>query len=55
MKKKFTQYKEEEIQSLAQQRKRTQVQKRYYEDPLDLHKQEYGINFQNKLYCDSRH
>jgi hypothetical protein len=38
MRKKFTHYKEETIQGLAEQEKRTQVQKRYYEDSIDPHK-----------------
>jgi hypothetical protein len=54
MKKKPTHYKKEGIQGLAQQEKRTQVQRRYYKDPTDSHKKEYGRNFQNKSCCDSR-
>jgi hypothetical protein len=55
MRKKPIYYKEEAIQGLAQQKKGTQVQKRYYEDPIDSHKQKYDINFQNKLCCDYKH
>src|SRR5882762_1670283 len=50
-----THCREEEIQGLDPQEKRTQAQKRCYRDPIDSHRQEYGINFQNKSCCDSRH